>query len=56
MGGLGAGMFDSMAQGAQRLVRVDRVFTPDPAMKARYDRMMQRYQTAYEALKPLYRS
>lgn len=56
MGGLGAGVFASMADGAQRMVRVDRVFTPDPAQRARYDRMMARYVAAYEALKAFHRA
>ncbi|MCR6480874.1 FGGY-family carbohydrate kinase [Variovorax sp. ZS18.2.2] len=56
MGGVGAGIFDSLAQGVQRLVRVERVFVPDPSMAGRYRRMMRRYVAAYEALKPVYRS
>lgn len=56
MGGLGAGVFASMGEGARRMVQVERVFTPDAALRARYDRMMGRYVTAYEALKGFYRA
>ena len=55
MAGVGAGLFGSLAEGAERLVRVERVFMPDPAQAVRYDRMMARYVSAYETLKPFYR-
>ena len=35
------------------MTRVERTFTPDPAMKARYDGMYDAYVGAIAALKPI---
>lgn len=52
LAGLGAGLFTSLADSADALVRFDRDFEPDPALKPHYDEKFARYIALYEALKP----
>jgi xylulokinase len=47
---VGIGAFSSIAEGAERMVRVDRSYTPDPASAKRYDDVFAVYCRAYEAL------
>jgi xylulokinase len=54
MAGVGTGMLASVQDASERFVEVERIFTPDPAMRDRYDAMTARYLAAYEALKPIY--
>ncbi len=37
LAGAGAGLFDSLGEGAERLVKRDRIFAPNAARRARYD-------------------
>jgi xylulokinase len=48
--GLGVGIFSDVREGASALVRVERRFEPDPALRARYDEMFEIYKAAYKAL------
>ena len=52
LAGLGAGLFTSLADSADALVRFDRDFDPNPALKPYYDEKFTRYVALYEALKP----
>jgi xylulokinase len=55
LAGIGAGLFASAEEATDRMVKVDRVFTPDPALTEHYQHGFQKYLQAYEALKPVYR-
>lgn len=54
--GVGAGAFGSFTDAARRMVHVERRFTPNPELRAYYDRQFARYMAAYQALRPTYRS
>lgn len=54
MAALGTGLFATIADASRAFVRIERTFTPDPAKRGRYDRLIRRYGVAYEQLKPLY--
>ncbi len=54
MAGVGAGLFPSIAEASRAFVRIERTFVPDPARRARYDRLTRRYLVAYQQLKPFY--
>ena len=47
---VGIGAFSSIAEGAERMVRVDRSYSPDAASAKRYDDVFAVYCRAYEAL------
>ena len=47
---VGIGAFSSIAEGAERMVRVDRDYSPDPSAAKRYDDVFAVYCRAYEAL------
>jgi xylulokinase len=51
LAGLGVGLATSLADSVDRLVRFDRVFTPDPALKPYYDAKFEKYIALYHALK-----
>ncbi len=55
LAGAGAGLFPSIPRAAQQMVKVDRIFKPDPAFRERYDTLISLYETAYRALKPFYK-
>lgn len=50
--GLGIGRYGSIAEASASLVRVERDFVPDQEKAGRYNRMAERYRSAYEQLKP----
>ncbi len=50
LGGVGAGIFSSIAEGAQQVVRLDRRFDPDPRNVQVYRDLYGLYCRAYEAL------
>jgi xylulokinase len=52
MAAVGIGMFTSLAEGARRFVRMDRVFEPDRESAARHDMQYSRYQQLYRQLQP----
>lgn len=54
MAGLGAGLFQTMGDASQALVKIERSFLPDTSKRARYDAMRQRYEEAYRILRPFY--
>jgi xylulokinase len=51
MGAVGIGRFARMADAVPAMTVVERVFTPDPAMRPRYDAMFAAYRSAIEALR-----
>ncbi len=51
LAGIGAALFDSLGDGAARLVRRDRLFAPNAARRARYEDGFARYQDLYRRLK-----
>jgi xylulokinase len=53
LAGVGASVFASIADAAQRFVQTDRVFMPDGANVELFAERHARYRALYEALKPL---
>jgi xylulokinase len=49
--GVGAGIFKNAREGARSMVRVERRFEPNPALRGRYDELFDLYQTVYQALR-----
>jgi xylulokinase len=49
--GLGIGAYASRAAAMAAMVRIDRVFEPDPSRSAVYARLLETYQLAYPALR-----
>jgi xylulokinase len=56
MAGVGTGTFASIEQASQAFVEIERIFYPNPELKAHYDKKIRRFVRAYEALKPIYSS
>jgi xylulokinase len=54
IGGVGVGLFDSFDK-AKALIAPDKLFEPNEALRAHYDRKYRLFQEAYEALVPIYR-
>lgn len=52
LAGLGIGLATSLEESVDRLVRFDRSFTPDRALKSYYDDKFEKYGALYKALKP----
>ncbi len=50
LGGAGAGVFTSITQGAEQMVKVDRSYAPDPESHRLYGDLYRTYCTVYEAL------
>ena len=50
LGGVGAGVFSSIEEGVQAMVRVGTPVDPDPARHQRYEEMYQAYVKTYEGL------
>jgi xylulokinase len=50
MGGVGAGIFPSLAEGAQAMARVDRTYEPDPVNARLYDELYEAWTAAYVGL------
>ena len=48
--GVGCGLFPDLEQAVKRMVRVERRYTPDPAVHGIYADLYRRYTRAYEAL------
>ncbi len=48
---VGAGLFPDVRAGIAAMTTIDRTVTPDPAAAARYDALLARYVTLYQALK-----
>jgi xylulokinase len=52
LAGLGSGTMPSLQAAVTQLVRFDRTFVPDPALRGYYDDRFGRYQDLYETLRP----
>jgi xylulokinase len=52
LAGLGSGTMGSLTEAVRMLVRFDRTFEPDPALRAHYDDTFSKYLELYRALKP----
>lgn len=50
LAGLGAGLASSLTESVDRLVRFDRTFTPDAALKPYYDAKFEKYNALYRSL------
>ena len=53
MTAVGVGRFTRMVDAVSSMTVVERVFEPDPAMRARYDGLFDAYKAAIAALKPI---
>ena len=53
MAAVGVGRFAGMVEAVPAMTVVERVFTPDPAMKPRYDALFEAYKAAIPALKAI---
>ena len=53
MAAVGIGAHRSLGDAIPAMTRVERIFTPDPSLAARYDAMYHAYQRATEALRPI---
>jgi xylulokinase len=51
LAGVGNGLFEDIAQAANAMVKVERVFEPDATQVARHDEGFARYQELYHRLK-----
>jgi xylulokinase len=49
--GVGIGLYQDVAEGAEIFVRIEERFEPDPKLRSRYDEMFDLYQTIYQTLK-----
>ena len=56
LAGQSVGAFAGAAAGAERLVRFDRVYQPDPQRHARYAELRASYQSVLDAARPLFRT
>ena len=55
MGAMAAGIVSSLEEGVSRMVSVERVFTPDPDRRERYDELYRTYRSAQDALSEVFR-
>jgi xylulokinase len=53
--GVGIGLFPSLSVAAREMARPGRSFTPNEALRSRYDELFGLYQDAYRALTPVHR-
>lgn len=53
LGGAAAGIYRDIREAAQNMTHVRKVYEPSSKYTAEYDRMYERYERAYAALKPL---
>jgi xylulokinase len=51
LAGLGSGTLPSLPEAVHRLVKFDRVFEPDPSLRAYYNDKFGKYRELYEALR-----
>jgi xylulokinase len=54
LGGVGIGLFGSVADACSRMVSTEKRFTPNPANREVYDRQFERYRELYDALVGLF--
>lgn len=54
LAGLGIGVYPDFATTLKEIVRVDRQFYPEPAMREGYSQLFTIYQELYPDLKPYY--
>ena len=50
LGGVGAGEFPTVADGAEQMVNVERLYEPDADRASLYDRLYETFCSAYAAL------
>jgi xylulokinase len=50
MGGVGAGIFGSLAEGAEAMVRIDKTYAPDSSNAKLYDDLYGAWISTYEGL------
>jgi xylulokinase len=50
LAGIGAGVYPDAQTGAERLIRLGRIFDPNPATRNRYDFLFARYKELHEAM------
>lgn len=55
LAGVGSGVFASIAEGCELLVRKKRVFVPDPDLNQVYDQVFRRYNALTDTLEPYWR-
>ena len=48
--GLGVGIYTSPKEAAQNMVHIERIYEPDPGLRAKYDEMFAIYKTIYQTL------
>lgn len=51
--GRAMGVYKSLEDGIERLVKTDRTFMPNPENHSRYEKVYEKYQTLYTAVRPL---
>ena len=51
--GYGLGLYSSIAETAERFAAVDKIYAPDPANRAVYDRLLEKYDLLIKTLKPV---
>ena len=52
LAGVGAGVFRSVEEGVEAMVRLDRVFEPDPARHEEYAGNYEQYRKLWPLMKP----
>ena len=55
LAGLGAGVYRDVAEACTRAIRLDRAYTPEPALADRYDRCYRSFKSLHDGMQPLYR-
>ena len=50
LGGVGAGVFDSIEEGVEKMVRIEAQYEPDPVTHAIYDEVFEIYRNIYRSL------
>jgi xylulokinase len=50
LAGVGAGVFEHIKEGCERVVKIGKTYHPDPANRAAYDQLYARYNRLYESL------
>ncbi len=55
LAGVGAGLWDSVPETAERFARPERRFEPDPKNRAAYDQLIEKYKAVFAALRPVFK-
>jgi xylulokinase len=54
LAGVGCGIFKNIQEGCDKVVKTDKIFTPDPAKKEIYLKVYRQYRQLYQQNKPLW--